>query len=303
MLDACEMSEAQMPGLYEGSDATGILRASVAEELGLPAGVVVAAGAGDNAAGAIGLGVLDPGQAFVSLGTSGVYFVANDGYAPNTKGGVHTFCHALPKRYHQMGVLLSAASALQWLSGLLGVSEAELLAELDASLQTSGFPADGPLFLPYLSGERTPHNDPNAQGVFFGLTHESGRPELTLAVLEGVAFAFADAQQSLLAAGSKLDQVAVIGGGARSPLWGRVLASALDRPLTYREGAELGAAFGAARLGRLALTGESPQDVCTPGAVREVIEPDPVLVDRAAARLPRFRDLYARLKDAWSPAR
>jgi xylulokinase len=161
---------------------------------------------------------------------------------------------------------------------------------------------NGPLFLPYLSGERTPHNDPHAQGVFFGLTHASGRPELTLAVLEGVAFAFADAQQSLLASGCDLDEVAVIGGGARSQLWGRILASALGRPLLYRDGATLGAAFGAARLGRLAVTGERPKDVCIPGAIRAVVEPDLMLVDRCAARLPRFRDLYARLADCWIPA-
>ena len=294
VLDATRLPESAMPRLFEGSEATGSLRAEVAARFGLPAGVPVAGGAGDNAAGAAGMGVLDPGQAFVSLGTSGVYFAASARFAPNTAAGVHTFCHCLPGRWHQMSVILSAASCLAWLARVLGADEATLLSDAESEPPA---PGQAPIFLPYLSGERTPHDDPHAQGVFFGLTHATTRAALTRAVLEGVAFAFADGQAGLLDAGASLDDVAVIGGGARSRLWGRILASALGRPLAYRAGAELGAAFGAARLARLCVTDEPPERVCRPGPVEAVVEPDPALVARSLERLPRYRRLYRRLRD------
>lgn len=297
MLAACELDVAAMPKLFEGSEATGTLRPAIAERFGLPRGVVVAGGAGDNAAGAVGMGVLQAGQAFVSLGTSGVYFTAADRYAPNTAGGVHTMCHALPGRWHQMGVLLSAGSCLSWLAQLQGVDEATLLAEAEAQDRGNA------MFLPYLSGERTPHDDPQAMGVFFGLSHDTTRGQLTLAVLEGVAFAFVDAQRSLVDAGAEPSDIVVIGGGARSPLWGRLLASALGKTLVYREGAELGAAFGAALLGRLAVTGEPPQDVCLQGAVRAEAKPEADLSARCEARLPVFRTLYERLEDVFPQLR
>jgi xylulokinase len=297
MLDACELDASAMPRLCEGSDATGQLLPAIAERFGLPQDLVVAGGGGDNAAGAVGVGVLKAGQAFLSLGTSGVYFTAADSYAPNTAGGVHTMCHALPGRWHQMGVLLSAASCLSWLAGLHGVDEVTLLSEAE------GESAGDVMFLPYLSGERTPHDDPQALGVFFGLGHGTTRGQLTLAVLEGVTLAFVDAQQSLLDAGAEPHDVSVIGGGARSELWGRMLASALGRTLVFREGAELGAAFGAAQLARLAVTGESPEAVCTQGAIRAEALPDPALAARSAARLPIFRKLYDRLVDVFPQLR
>jgi xylulokinase len=253
---------------------------------------VVAGGAGDNAAGAIGVGVAAPGSAFMSLGTSGVLLVANDRFRPNPDQAVHAFCHALPGAWHQMSVILSAASCLSWLARSTGTDEAELLAEAEQADRDVG-PL---LFLPYLSGERTPYNDPQSKGAFFGMTHDTGRAELTRAVLEGVAFAFADGRDALTAAGTALGRVSVIGGGARSRFWGRILASALDRPLAYHAGADVGPAFGAARLGRLAATGEAPAAVCTSPPVAAVVEPDPALVDRYAARHQRYRALYQALR-------
>ncbi|WP_343718427.1 FGGY-family carbohydrate kinase, partial [Inquilinus sp.] len=155
------------------------------------------------------------------------------------------------------------------------------------------------LFLPYLSGERTPHNDPTATGVFLGLTHATGRPQLVRALLEGVAFAFADGQAALTDAGTAIGEVSVIGGGARSPFWGRILAAALNRPLHYPAGGELGPAFGAARLGRLAATGEAPEAVCTRPQTARVVEPDAALAERYAEKHQRFRALYPMLKPAW----
>jgi xylulokinase len=299
LLAATGLKRSAMPELCEGNQSTGKLSAAVAASWGLGNDVIVAAGAGDNAAGAAGAGVVRPGDAFLSLGTSGVYFAAAGSYSANPEGAVHTFCHCLPNAWHQMSVILSAAASLTWVAKLTGAAdEAALLAEVEAAMEPGAPNADapGPIFLPYLSGERTPHNNPHAQGVFFGMTHETNRAALGRAVLEGVAFAFADGQRALLDAKADLREVSVIGGGARSRLWGRILASVLDRPLLYRKGGEAGPAYGAARLARLALTGEKPEAVCTAPEVDHVIQPEPAWIGRYASGLSLYRSLYQDLK-------
>ncbi len=294
MLEGTGLTRDHMPRLVEGSESSGTLRPALAAEWGMAKDVVVAGGAGDNAAGAAGVGTVAPGRAFLSLGTSGVYFVANQAFSPNPEQAVHAFCHCFPETWHQMTVILSAASCLSWVTELLGAeSEKALLAEVEKNRKG---PADV-VFLPYLTGERTPHNDPQAKGVFFGMTPETDPAELGRAVLEGVAFAFADGQDALLAAGAEIEIVSVIGGGSRSPLWGRILASVLGRQLTYHTGGEVGPAFGAARLGRLAATGEDPVDVCTLPPVDHVVDPEPDWSEVYAERLARFRRLYATLKN------
>jgi len=292
MLAATRLPLSAMPRLVEGSEPSAALRAEAAAELGLRPGIVVAGGAGDNAGAAAGMGVVRPGDALLSLGTSGVYFVAGAAFAPNPARAVHAFCHCLPGRWHQMAVTLSAASCLAWLARVMGgATEADLVAEVD-----TGGCDPGVLFLPYLSGERTPHDDPRARGVFFGLGHTTTRADLVRAVLEGVAFAFADGQDALVETGAEIGRVSVVGGGARSPVWGRILASALGRPLDYRRGGELGPAFGAARLARLADTGEYPEDVCVAPERTETIGPDPALAAPLAERLERWRRLYRELR-------
>jgi xylulokinase len=299
VLEATGLSEAAMPSLHEGTEPTGTLLPAVASAWGLADGVVVAAGAGDNAAGAAGVGTVEPGSAFLSLGTSGVLFASNARFAPNPGRGVHAFCHCLPGRWHQMSVILSAASCLSFVTRLTGAaSEAALLEEVAALRDDIG----ALVFLPYLSGERTPHNDPHAKGVFFGMTHGTGRAALGRAVLEGVAFAFADGRDALEQAGTRLDTLQVIGGGARSAFWGRLLASVLGRTLAYPAGAEIGPAFGAARLGRIAATGESAQEVCVPLPVERTIAPEPAVADAMAPRLRLFRELYPALRDAFARA-
>jgi xylulokinase len=296
MLAATGLSEAAMPRLVEGSAAAGTLRPALAAAWGMRPEVVIAGGAGDNAAGAVGIGVIRSGQAFVSLGTSGVYFVANATYAPNPARTVHTFCHCLPATWHQMSVILSAASCLAWITAVTGAdSEAALLAEIEAADREPGV-----VFLPYLSGERTPHNDPHARGVFFGLRHDTTRADLGRAVLDGVAFALADGQDALRAGDTAIDEVSVIGGGARSPFWGRILATVLDRPLYYRTGGEVGPAFGAARLARLAVTGEAAGQVCTVPTIERIVDPDHVLRDGLAARLTVYRRLYGVLRETFA---
>ena len=294
MLEATHLTRAHMPRLVEGSDASGHLLPAIADQLGLQTGVVVAGGAGDNAASAAGIGVAAPGTAFLSLGTSGVYFVANAAYSPNPARAVHAFCHAFPGTWHQMTVMLTAASALRWLRTLTHAdSEAQLVAEAEAL--PTGAPV--PLFLPYLSGERTPHNNPHASGVFFGLTHDHARGHLARAVLEGVAFAFLDGQQALLDGGAQIDTITLVGGGSRSAPWAQVLADTLGRQLDRRSGAEVGAALGAARLGRLARTRESVAAVCTAPPITDSFTPDAQRGESLAARHEQFQRLYTHLRD------
>lgn len=292
MLAGSGMDLSAMPRLVEGSQPSGRVRADMAARLGLEPGVVIAGGGGDNAAGAVGVGVIEGGQAFVSLGTSGVYFVAAESYQPNPARAVHTFCHCLPERWHQMSVILSAASCLSWVSRLTGArDEGALLDEIGAAQRDRGL-----VFLPYLSGERTPYNDPHARGVFFGLSHSTERGALGRAVLEGVALAFADGQEALLESGTRIDEVAVIGGGSRSALWVRLLASALARPLLRRRSSELGPAYGAARLARLAVTGEDPRDVCVAPELQDFVDPEPQLVAELGETRGRYQRLYRDLR-------
>jgi xylulokinase len=288
LLDATDLDEGQMPRLVEGTEPAGSLRPELSSKWGMGAGVVIAGGAGDNAASACGMGTVAEGHAFVSLGTSGVLFAANASYLPNPASAVHAFCHALPDTWHQMGVILSATDALNWYSGIAGKGAADLTGELGDTLR-----APGPVtFLPYLSGERTPHNDAKIRGVFAGLGHESERVVLTQAVLEGVSFAFRDNLEALKSAGTKIDRVTAIGGGSRSRYWLKSIATALDVPVDIPTDGDFGGAFGAARLGLIAATGADPVSVCTPPATEETIEPDSDLTAAYEDAYQRYRTLY-----------
>jgi len=292
MLAATGLTRANVPRLVEGSQPSGTVLASVAHELQLPR-VVVAGGGGDNAASAVGLGVVAPGQAFLSLGTSGVLFVVTDRFRPNPDRAAHAFCHCLPDRWHQMSVMLSAASVLDWVARLTGETD---LARMVLAAQRRGITRHSPFFLPYLSGERTPYNDPHARGVFFGITPDTGAADLTGAVLEGVALAFADGLDVLIEQGGAVGEISVTGGGARLPYWGEVLAAALQRPLSYRSGGEVGAALGAARLARLAVGAERLEQVCTAPPVERMVQPDAALSALLAMRRRVFGRLYQDLK-------
>ncbi|WP_315918975.1 xylulokinase [Mesorhizobium sp. SP-1A] len=288
LLAATDLDEKHMPSLVEGTEKAGGLRPELAARWGVRAGIPVAGGAGDNAASACGMGTVGEGHAFVSLGTSGVLFAANRAYLPNPASAVHTFCHALPKTWHQMGVILSATDSLNWLSGITGKDAAALTGELGNSLKA---PA-GVTFLPYLSGERTPHNDSAIRGVFAGLAHETDRAALTQAVLEGVAFAFRDSLEALKTAGTTLSRVTAIGGGSRSRYWLEAIATALGIPVDVPEDGDFGAAFGAARLGLIAATGADPLAVCIAPATEATIEPNAALADAYFAAYAHYRALY-----------
>ena len=292
LLEATGLTESQMPSLVEGTQAAGGLRGELASEWGMEVGTVVAGGAGDNAASACGMGTVAPGQAFVSLGTSGVLFVANGSYLPKPESAVHAFCHALPNTWHQMGVILSATDALNWHSHVTGKSAGDLTGELGETLKAPG----SVTFLPYLSGERTPHNDAKIRGAFIGLGHESDRAVLTQAVLEGVTFAIRDNLEALKSAGTSVSRVTAIGGGSRSRYWLASIATALGVPVDIPADGDFGAAFGAARLGLVAATGVDPLSVFTPPETAETIEPVSGLKDAYEEAYGRYRALYPAIR-------
>lgn len=299
VLDRLEIPAAWLPPTFEGPQVTGRLTAEAAAATGLAAGTPVMAGGGDQAAGAVGAGAVRPGVLSLTLGTSGVLFATTDGPLVESEGRLHAFCHAVPGRWHFMGVTLAAAGSLQWYRDTLakGESFADLVAE--AAHAPAG--CDGLLFTPYLSGERTPHPDPKARSSFVGLTTRHTRAHLTRAVLEGVAFSMRDCFALLKNAGlASVSQVRIAGGGARSELWRKIVASVLDVEIVTVNSTE-GAAFGAALL---AATGASVwTDVETAcDATIAVTGRDAPDADWRAtydAAYARYRGLYPALKPAF----
>ncbi|MBO0904470.1 xylulokinase [Jiella sonneratiae] len=284
MLERTGLSRAAMPGLVEGTEASGAVRNVIAERFGLKPGVVVAGGGGDNAASACGVGVAAPGTGFLSLGTSGVLFTATAGYRPVPETALHTFCHAIPGLWHQMGVTLSAAGCMEWLSKFLKEEPAALTGALGETIEAPG----RLMFLPYLSGERTPHNDADIRGVLAGLESDTSREAVTRAVLEGVAYSMRDC---LDAAGDtpKPERLIAVGAGSRSAYWLELMATVLETEIALPAAGDFGAAFGAARLGITAATGADPASVVSMPPMARTFEP-------VAEKIGAFRDAHARYR-------
>ncbi|NDO82421.1 xylulokinase [Citrobacter sp. NCU1] len=292
MLEACGLARDHMPTLYEGSDITGTLLPEVAQSWGMSE-VPVVAGGGDNAAGAVGVGMMNAGQAMLSLGTSGVYFAVSEGFLSRPESAVHSFCHALPGRWHLMSVMLSAASCLDWAAKLTGMANVPALI---AAAQQADDNVETVWFLPYLSGERTPHNNPQAKGVFFGLTHQHGPAELARAVLEGVGYALADGMDAVHACGVQPGSITLIGGGARSEYWRQMLSDISGLQLDYRTGGDVGPALGAARLAQIAVNPEKPLSGLLPQLPLEQAHyPDAQRHARYQQQRATFRRLYQQL--------
>ncbi len=297
ILEALEIPEEWMPKVYEGPEKTGELRKEVAEELGLPAGLPVAAGGGDNAAAAVGTGIVSEGLLSSSVGTSGVLFAHTDTFSPEPSGRLHAFCHAVPDAYHLMGVTLSAGGSLSWWRETLGKGYDELVEA--AGKVPPG--SEGLLFLPYLSGERTPHLDPGARGAFFGLTTRHTTAHMTRALMEGVIFSLRDSLEIMGELGVEAREIRATGGGAKSPLWRQLQADIYGRPI-YRTASEEGPAYGAALLGGISSgVYGSVKDASSLVKLREeVTEPD-----RESARLygehyEVYRSLYPATREAMS---
>ncbi|HGO5815869.1 TPA: xylulokinase [Mannheimia haemolytica] len=292
LLNACGLDIENMPKLFEGNQITGYLRPTLAEQWKMKS-VPIVAGGGDNAAGAIGIGLYQTGQAMLSLGTSGVYFVVSDKFHANPQKAVHSFCHALPDRWHLMSVILSAASAVDWAVKSLGLKDVSTLFQQVEASQT----ASDVIFLPYLSGERTPHNDPYAKGVFWGLSHNDNQITMAKAVIEGVSFALAEGIEVLHETGVIADNIALIGGGAKSAYWRQLLADISGKTFEYRTGGDVGPALGAAKLAQIALNPN--QDIasfCQPLPLEQVYQPNPARYAEYQEKRRKFAELYRRLK-------
>ncbi|QRX84409.1 xylulokinase [Glaciimonas sp. PAMC28666] len=304
MLHATGLTRKHMPKLYEGTQVTGTLKPELAQRWGMQQ-VPIVAGAGDNAAGAIGVGVVKPGQAMFSLGTSGVYFAASDGFHANPERAVHSFCHALPNTWHLMSVMLSAASCLDFTVQLTGYADVPaLLAAAEARSLSASVDSSAPLFLPYLNGERTPHNNPSAQGVFFGLNASTKPADLAYATLEGVGFGLADGIDALESTGLIPTDITLIGGGSRSAFWVQMLSDISNKALTRRQGGEVGPALGAARLARLGvahLNGDTAtlSEICAVPQKIAIHTPDPDRHHRFIPRRKKFNAVYEQLKSVF----
>ncbi len=284
LLAACGITAEQMPALIASHEISGGLLPKLASRWGLAAETPIVGGAGDNMCGGIGAGVVEPGMASISLGSSGVYFLANDAFLPARGQGLHTHRHAIEGLFAQNGCILSAGAALGWAARLIGAEDMPaLMGEVEAAALPTG---ETPVFTPYLSGERTPHDDAGLTGTFSGLTAGTTRLHLVQAVLEGVAMAFADSHQALISTGAAIEQVALLDDGTNSRLWGRLVASAIGMPLKHARAAAIGPALGAARLARLGIGGPLIAD----GAEREDdrILPEPAIAEALAAKRARF---------------
>jgi xylulokinase len=283
---ALGIEESWLPPLLESGTVSGTTSS----------GVPVAAGAGDQAAGALGMGVVqEGGAASVVLGTSGVVFAARYAFSPDPEGRLHAFCHAVPGTWHVMGVMLSAAGGLRWLRDATDPSASFSALVDEAAAWAPG--VEGLLFAPYLAGERTPHPDADARGAFVGLSLRHDRGALVRAVLEGVAFGLRDSLDLIAGTGARPATGRLSGGGAESPLWREIVAAILDLPLE-RTAVSAGAAYGAALLGGIAAGAFSDAADAVERCVRitDTTEPDPALVARYAELQPRFRALYPTLR-------
>ena len=292
MLEICGITEEQLPKLYESWEVVGTLKPEIAKELGFSENVKVVAGAGDNAAAAVGTGTVGDGQCNISLGTSGTVFISSKNFGVDENNALHSFCHA-DGSYHLMGCMLSAASCNKWWAE--EILQTKDFAAEQAPIQKLG--ENHVFFLPYLMGERSPHNNPDARGVFFGMSMDSTRADMTQAVLEGVAFGLRDSLEVARNLGIKIERTKICGGGAKSPLWKKIIANVMNLKVDVLENEE-GPSMGGAMLAAVGC-GAYP-DVETIGKkfakVVDTVEPDPELVAKYEERYQKFRTLYPAMK-------
>lgn len=297
MLDALEIDKNLLPQVYESIEITGVVSQKAAEQTGLKAGTKVVAGAGDNAAGAIGMGITHPGTVSATIGTSGVIFAVTDAPKLDLKGRIHTLCHAIPGRWHNTGVTLAAGLSLKWFRENFGNGKNYDKLTNEAATISSG--ADGALWLPYLMGERAPHLDPNARAAFIGITASHTKAHLIRAVLEGVVFSLRDSLEIFKSAGAEISSVRLGGGGAKSSLWRQIQADVYNREVEILESDE-GAAFGAAVLAGVGAGKWKTVDEACEKTIRvaETIKPNPESVEVLNKNYEAYQLLYNALRPA-----
>ena len=295
MLEICGISDVQMPELHESFDVVGTVKAEIAAELGISGELKVVAGAGDNAAAAVGTGTVGAGGCNLSLGTSGTLFISNDKFSVDSKNSLHSFAHA-DGGFHLMGCMLSAASCNKWWMD-------EILRDKDYSGNQAGIEKLGEnnvFFMPYLMGERSPHNNPKVRAGFLGMSMDTTREDMVQAVLEGVAFGLRDSLEVARSLGIKVEVSNICGGGAKSPLWRKIIANVMNIKLEIQENDE-GPALGGAILaavgcGRYANVIEASKSLVK---VVETVEPDPELVEKYEKKYQQFVKLYPTVKDLY----
>lgn len=293
LIEKSGMLRSQLPDLVEGCELVGKLNSEVAADLGMTGDVGVVAGGADNAAAACGIGAVNEGQGFLSLGTSGVLLAAKDRYSPEPESAVHTFCHALPDKWYQMGVMLSATDSLNWLASNLGRSAKDLAALLTGKITGPSSVS----FLPYLSGERTPHNDVNARAAFFGMSKSTDEKVLCQAVIEGVSFAMRDCLEALKSTATNIPGIYVIGGGSNSEFWVNTLAHVLNLPLYLPGKSDFGAAMGAARLAMVGTSDANLTSIMVQPQIEQVYEPNPAIVSAYETAYQKYTRSYIALKE------
>ncbi len=288
MLEICGIRREQLAEVYESYEAVGTVLPEIAEELGIPESVKVVAGAGDNAAAAVGTGTVGDGRCNISLGTSGTIFISSTKFGMDQNNALHAFAHA-DGHYHLMGCMLSAASCNKWwMDDIIGTRDyAGEQARIDRLGENHVF------FLPYLMGERSPHNDPNARGVFIGMTMDTSRADMTQAVLEGVAFALRDSLEVAKSLGIRIERTKICGGGAKSPLWKKIIANVLHIKVDVIESEE-GPGLGGAMLAAVACGEFDSVEAAAEKLVKviDTVEPDPALAEKYEARYRQFKEIY-----------
>ena len=282
-----------MPKLVEGNQEAGMLSSKLKEKFNFNKNVIVVGGAGDNAASAAGLGVVEENQSFISLGTSGVFFTPTSNFLMNTKDAVHSFCHCLPNKWHLMSVMLSASNCLDWICALTGNNIADALKNIENYSSNLENIFNAPYFLPYLSGERTPHNDPHARGSFHYLKTTTDKSAMQYAVLEGISFGIFDGFNSIQSVNQKFDDIFVVGGGSRSSYWLNLLSSILNRKLSICEQSEFGAALGVARLAMFSdKQVENKDSIIKKINIKESFQPSEKNISSLEKRYLIWKELY-----------
>ena len=298
LLSSSFLEEKHMPKLSEGNEPTGIVKKSIKEKFGFNKEVVVVGGAGDNAASAVGMGIINENQSFISLGTSGVFFTPTQNFLSNTGDAVHSFCHCLPNKWHLMSVMLSASNCLDWICKITNTSIDEALKNIENYFSESNLKSSTTYFLPYLSGERTPHNDPHIRGSFHSLKTTTSPVELQYAVIEGVSFGILDGINSILKVNSNFENIFMVGGGSRSIFWNELLASLLKRKLSICDQSEFGAALGVARLAMYQDTNiQNKNNIIKEIKITKIYQPKESKFEQLHKRYVIWKDLYENNKN------
>ncbi|MDY5103232.1 MAG: xylulokinase [Agathobacter sp.] len=296
MCEICSIRKEWLPKVFESYEAVGTIRPEIAAELGVPESVKIVAGAGDNAAAAVGTGTVGDGACNISLGTSGTVFISSKNFGVDAGNALHSFDHA-DGTYHLMGCMLSAASCNKWwMDEIIGTKD-----YAKEQKDITGLGENHVFFLPYLMGERSPHNDPNARGTFIGLTMDTTRADMTQAVLEGVAFALRDSFEVAKSLGIPIERTKICGGGAKSPLWKQMIANILNVKVDILENEE-GPSMGGAMLAAVACGEYENVEAAAAAIVRVVdtVEPDPALAAKYEERYQKFKEIYPRCKDIFA---